>query len=162
MLADAMRGEDPVEIRKTARRAPSMRISLLLTWKETCRPEEAPQERPQRLRNARQYADPIAQGRDAQRPEFAVGFQDEHSFDGIRSVGFLPERKRQFTEPPLQAVRFDVREVLPVHPGAPPAFAGANSCWRGTERRHAQNLVTADLVVQRVEAIASFCLRFRV
>ena len=47
------------------------------------------------------HADPIPQGRDAQRPELAVGFRDEHTPDGVRSVGPLPERKRQFPEPPL-------------------------------------------------------------
>src|SRR5262249_16378168 len=32
------------------------------------------------------HADPIAQGRDAQRPEFAVGLRYEHSSDGVRSI----------------------------------------------------------------------------
>jgi hypothetical protein len=42
------------------------------------------------------HADPIPQGRDTQRPEFAVGLRYEHSSDGVRSVSLLPERKRQF------------------------------------------------------------------
>ena len=29
---------------------------------------------------------------------------------------FLPERKRQFGQPPLDPIRFDARKVLPVHP----------------------------------------------
>jgi hypothetical protein len=58
---------------------------------------------------------PIAQGRDAQRPEFAIGLRDEHSSDRLRSVGLLPERKRQFPEPPLHPVRLDVRELLTIH-----------------------------------------------
>src|SRR5262249_2872823 len=41
------------------------------------------------------HADPITQGRDAQRPEFAIGLWYEHSSDRIRSVSPLPERKRQ-------------------------------------------------------------------
>src|SRR5882757_1552783 len=32
------------------------------------------------------HADPIAQGRDAQRPELAVGLRYEHSSDRLRSV----------------------------------------------------------------------------
>ena len=54
------------------------------------------------------HADPIAQGRDAQRPEFAIGFRYKHSSDAVRSVSLLPERKRQFTKPPLHPIRFDV------------------------------------------------------
>ena len=30
-------------------------------------------------------------------------------------IRLLPERKRQFTKPPLHPVHFDVREVLTVH-----------------------------------------------
>src|ERR1700716_4349652 len=58
------------------------------------------------------HADTIAQGRDAQRPEFAVGLRYEHSSDGVRSVSLLPESKRQFAEPPLHPIRLDVREVV--------------------------------------------------
>ena len=61
------------------------------------------------------HAHPIAQGRDAQRPEFAVGFRYEHASDGVRSILLIPERKRQFAEPPLHAIRVDIREVLTVH-----------------------------------------------
>src|SRR5579863_3537575 len=39
------------------------------------------------------HADPIAQGRDAQRPKFAVGLRYEHSSDRVRPVGLLPDRK---------------------------------------------------------------------
>src|SRR5678816_4662065 len=35
------------------------------------------------------HADPITQGRDAQRPEFAIGLWYEHSSDGFRSVSCL-------------------------------------------------------------------------
>ena len=101
------------------------------------------------------HADPIPQGRDAQRPEFAVGFRYEHSSDRIRSVLLVPERKRQFAEPPLHAVRLDIREVLTVH--ARCALVGA-ALGPGM----GQDVLAADLVVQRVEAVAGFGLRFRV
>src|SRR5450631_2854919 len=101
------------------------------------------------------HADSIPQGRDAQRPEFAVGLRDEHSSDGVRSVSLLPERKRQFAKPPLDAIRLDVREVLTVYPRSALVGAALGECM-------GQNVVTANLVVQRVEAIAGFCLRFRV
>jgi len=38
----------------------------------------------------------VQQGRDAQRPEFAIGFRYKNSSDGFRSVSLLPERKRQW------------------------------------------------------------------
>src|SRR6202035_3638628 len=101
------------------------------------------------------HADPIPQGRDAQRPEFAVGLRYEHSSDGSRSVGFLPERKRQFAEPPLYAIRLNVRKVLTICSRC--ALVGT-----ALSKRMSQNILTADLVVQRVEAIVGFCLRFRV
>jgi hypothetical protein len=101
------------------------------------------------------HADPIAQGRDAQRPEFAVGLRYEHSSDGVRSVRLFLERKRQFTKPPLHAVRLDIREVLAVHARCALVGAALGPCM-------SQNIVAADLVVQRVEAEARLCLRFRV
>src|SRR5208337_3702683 len=61
------------------------------------------------------HADSIAQGRDAQGPELAIGFRYEHSSDGVRSISFLPERKRQFAEPSLHPIRLDVRELLSIY-----------------------------------------------
>src|SRR6516165_8231066 len=61
------------------------------------------------------HADPIPHGRDAQRPEFAVGLRYEHASDRLRSVRLLPERKRQFGQPPLDPIRFDVHKVLTVY-----------------------------------------------
>jgi hypothetical protein len=75
--------------------------------------------------------------------------------DGVRSVRLLPERKRQFAEPPLHAVRLDIREVLTVC--ARCALVGA-ALGPGM----GQDVLAADLVVQRVEAVAGFGLRFRV
>src|SRR5271163_1423071 len=89
------------------------------------------------------------------RPEFAVGLRYEHSSDWIRSVSFLPERKRQFAKPPLHPVPLDVREVLTIHSRC--ALVGA-----ALGVSMGQDILTADLVVQGVEAIAGFCLRFRV
>src|SRR3984957_9507394 len=95
------------------------------------------------------------QGRDAQRPEFAVGLRYVHSSDWVRSVGFLPERKRRFAEPQLYAIRLNVRKVLTIFPRCALVEAAPS-------KRMSQNILTADLVVQRVEAIVGFCLRFRV
>jgi len=55
----------------------------------------------------------------------------------------------------LDPIRFDVREVLAVH---------ARCALVGTALgvSMSQNIRTADLVVQGVEAITGFCLRFRV
>jgi len=74
---------------------------------------------------------------------------------GVRSVLLVPERKRQFAEPPPHAVRFDIREVLAVHTRC--ALVGA-ALGPGVR----QDVLAADLVVQRVQAIAGFSLRFRV
>ena len=67
----------------------------------------------------------------------------------------MPERKRQFSQPSLDPVCLDVRKILAVD--ARCAFVGAalgiGMC---------QNIPTADLVVQGIEAITGFRLRFRV
>ena len=90
-----------------------------------------------------------------QRPEFAVGLRYVHASDRVRSVSLLPERKRQFAKPSLHPVRLDVLEVLTIH--ARRALVGAA---QGIGVR--QNVLAADLVVEGVEAVAGFCLRFRV
>jgi hypothetical protein len=91
------------------------------------------------------HADSIAQGRDAQWPEFAIGLRYVHSSDRVRSIRLLPERKRQFAKPPLHPVRLDIREVLAIH--ARCALVGA-ALGIGM----GQNVLTADLVVQGIEA----------
>ena len=101
------------------------------------------------------HADPIPHGRDAQRPEFAVGLRYEHASDWLWPVSLLPERKRQFGQPPLDPVRLDVRKILAVDPRR--ALVGAAL---GIGMR--QNVVAADLVVQSVAAITGLRLRFRV
>jgi hypothetical protein len=101
------------------------------------------------------HADSITQGRDAQRPEFAVGLRYEHSSDGVRSVSLLPESKRQFAKPPLHPVRVDGRKILTVRTRCALVRAALGVGMR-------QDVLAADLVVQGVEAIAGFCLSFRV
>src|SRR5438270_13505154 len=60
------------------------------------------------------HADPIPHGRDAQRPEFAVGLRYKHSSDWLRPVGFLPELDRQVSPPPLAPVGLDVSKILAI------------------------------------------------
>src|SRR5215469_4668870 len=91
------------------------------------------------------HADPIAQGRDAQRPELAVGLRYEHSSDRLRSVSLPLERKRQFAQPPLHPICLDVRKVLTVH--ARRALVGA-----ALSISMGQDVLTADLVVQGIES----------
>src|SRR3954463_11554221 len=101
------------------------------------------------------HADPIPHGRDAQRPEFAVGLWYKHSSDWLRPIGLLPERKRQFRQPPLDPISLDVRKILAVDARRALVRAALGIGMR-------QNVLAADLVVQSVEAIAGFRLRFRV
>src|SRR5215831_20684167 len=83
-------------------------IGVLLGWKIGF---EDRIEHPHR----RRHAHPIAQARDAQRPELAVGLRDEHSSNRVWSVLLLLKRKRQFPQPPLNAICLDVGEVLAVY-----------------------------------------------
>ena len=101
------------------------------------------------------HADPIPHARDAQRPQFAVGLRYIHSSDWLWPVGLLPERKRQFSQPPLDPIRLDVRKILAINPRRALVGAALSIGMR-------QNIVAADLVVQGVEAIAGLRLSFRV
>jgi len=74
---------------------------------------------------------------------------------GSGRSGLLPERKRQFGQPPLDPISLDIRKILAVDPRR--ALVGTAL---GIGMR--QNVLAADLVVQSVEAIAGFRLRFRV
>ena len=47
-------------------------------------------------------------------------------------------------------------------PQSPGRLLPVRPCWSGTGHRHVPGCLTADLVKQGIEAIASFCLRFRV
>ena len=73
----------------------------------------------------------------------------------MRPVGSLLKRKRQFAEPLLYAILFDIREVLAVYPWCAPVGAAQGIGMR-------QNIRAENLVVQSVKAVAGFCLRFRV
>ncbi len=101
------------------------------------------------------HADPIPHARDAQRPEFAVGFRYKHSSDWLRPVSLLPEGKRQFSQRSLDPIRLDVRKVLAIDARRALVRAALGIGMR-------QNVVAADLVVQSVEAIAGLGLSFRV
>ena len=101
------------------------------------------------------HADPITQGRDTQWPEFAVGFRYPHSSDRIRLVILFSESLRQFAEPPLHSVRFDIRKVLSVYARCALVRAALSVGVK-------QNIFPVNLVVQSVEVVVSFRLRFRV
>jgi hypothetical protein len=101
------------------------------------------------------HADPIPQGRDTQWPELAIGLWNKHSSDRVRSISPLSERKRQFTQPPLDPIRFDVRKVLFVHPRCTLVRATLGIGMR-------QDIFSVNLVVQGIKAEARLCLRFRV
>jgi hypothetical protein len=53
----------------------------------------------------------------SQRSEFAVGFRNERSSDGVWLACPFPESTRQFAKPPLDAIRRDVPEVPAICPG---------------------------------------------
>jgi hypothetical protein len=95
------------------------------------------------------HAHPIPQGRDTQRSKFAIGFRDKHSPDRVRSVDLFSERKRQFAQPSLHPIPFDVGEILAIY--ARCALVGA-ALGIGVR----QNIFARNLVVQGVEAVASF------
>src|SRR6266436_2153063 len=61
-------------------------------------------------------------------------------------VGFEDRRKRQFGQPPLHPMRFDVRKVLTVY-----SWCALIGTALGIGMR--QNILAADFVVQGIEAI---------
>src|SRR5215469_3165486 len=85
------------------------------------------------------HADPIPHARDAQRPQFAVGFRYKHSSDWLWPVSLLPERKRQFSQPSLDPVCLDVRKILAVDARRALVRAALGIGMR-------QNVVAADLM----------------
>src|SRR6516225_3763510 len=96
------------------------------------------------------FEDRLPHARDTQWPEFAVGFRYKHSSDRLWPVSLLPERKRQFSQPPLDPICLDIRKILAVDTRRALVRAALGIGMR-------QNVVTADLVVQSVEAIAGLC-----
>jgi hypothetical protein len=121
-------------------------IGILLEW------EIGLEDRLQHKR-CRCHADPIPQGRDAQGAKLAVRLRDIHAPDRSRSISLLPERKRQFAEPPLDPIRLDIRKVLAVYTRRTLVGAALGIGMR-------QDVGAADLVVQGVKAIPGFSLRF--
>src|SRR5271163_5115479 len=79
------------------------------------------------------------------------------SFDLLSapSCGVNLAQTEPHSEPPPHPVRFDVLEVLTVHTRRALVGAALSISVR-------QNVLAADLVVEGVEAVAGFCLRFRV
>ena len=71
----------------------------------------------------------------------------------LRTVRLPFQGLRQFTQPPLDAERLDVREILAVHARCP-AVAASQPVSK------IQNVAAIHLVVQRVEAIVGRSLRF--
>src|SRR5271156_6272476 len=87
-------------------------VSVLLWWKVGF------EDRFQHQHRCR-HADPVPQGRDAQRPQFAVGLRYKPSSDWLRPVALLPERKRQFSQPRSTPYASMSAKSWPSIPGAP-------------------------------------------
>ena len=87
------------------------------------------------------------------RPKFAVGLGDVNASDWSRTISLLLKRKRQFAKPLLQPVLLDRRKVLTIHSRRAPIGA-ALGIGMG------QDIFAVNLVVQGIEAIAGFSLRF--
>jgi hypothetical protein len=68
-------------------------------------------------------------------------------------IGLLSERKRQFTTPSLHTIRFDIRKILTIHTWSALIGAAAGIGMR-------QDVISLNLVVQRIETIVGFSLRF--
>jgi hypothetical protein len=83
----------------------------------------------------------------------AIRFRDEHAADRLWLVRLLSQVVRQFVQPLLDAVSFDVRERLAVDPRRTTVGTAA-------VEGEFQDVATVHLVVQRVEAIAGRFLRF--
>ena len=92
---------------------------------------------------------------DSQRPALAVRLGDIHPPHGLRTIRLASQFLRQFTQPPLQPVRFDALERLPIY--ARCALIGF-AAGVGME----QNVFAVHLVVQGIEAITGRSLRFGV
>jgi site-specific DNA recombinase len=90
---------------------------------------------------------------DAQRPLFAIRFGDENTTHWLRSIRLLPQLVRQFVQPPIDAIRLDVRERLTIDPRR--ATVGSAAV-----EGKAQDVATVHLVVQQVESVARRSLRF--
>src|SRR6185312_3702345 len=95
----------------------------------------------------------IPDRRNAQGSELTVRFWDIYSPDRLRLVRFVSEFQRQFPKPSLHAICFDVLEPYSIHTGGP-CIGFAASIGMG------QYIISVQLVIQRIEAITRFTLRF--
>ncbi len=68
----------------------------------------------------------IFYARNSQRSELAITFRDEHASDRSGTIRSVLEFLRQFVQPPISAVRLDVRKALAVDPRCPAIFAAAD------------------------------------
>ena len=101
------------------------------------------------------HADTISQGRNPQRSKLAIGFRYPHSSDRLRLVALFSECKSQFAEPSLHPIRVDILKILCINTRCALIRTALGVSVR-------QNIFSVYLVVQGVETIADFCLRFRV
>jgi hypothetical protein len=125
-----------------------------------------------KYQHRRRLNNPIAYRRDPQRSHFlAVRLRNVDPSDRLRSVRLVPELLRQFPEPwvpvgvdirgfatigfpILASIRLDVVERLAVSSScAAIGFASGIG--------EAQNVRAVHLVIQKIEPILGFCLRFR-
>ena len=125
-----------------------------------------------KYQHRRRLNNPVAYRRDPQRSHFlAVRLRNVDPSDRLRSISLVPEFLRQFPEPwvpvgfdirdlaslglpILASIRLDVVERLAVHSSCP-AIGFASGIGE------AQNIRAVHLVVQKIEPILGFCLRFR-
>jgi hypothetical protein len=61
---------------------------------------------------------------------------DVHAPDRVRWVAFLPERKRQFTQPPRYPIRFNVGKVLTIHARCALVRAALSIGWARISSRY--------------------------
>src|SRR5208337_1867131 len=93
--------------------------------------------------------------RNAQGSLGPVGLRDPYPSDGLGLIGLLPELFRQFSKPPLDAVRLDVFEPFGVHPRRSALVTAASV----SELEYVGSI---HLVVQGIEAVTRSFLRFDV
>ena len=97
----------------------------------------------------------IFYARNSQRSELAITFRDEHASDRPGTIRSVLEFLRQFVQPPVSAVRLDVRKALAVDSRCPAIIAAA-------DEGPLQDVSAIQFVVQRVEPVVRRVLRFGV
>ena len=90
---------------------------------------------------------------DAQRALFAIAFRDEHTTHGVWLIRSFPQFRRQFVEPTVATIRFDVVEGL--------AISSRCAVVRTAPQvGELQDVPSIHLVVEPVEPIPRRSLRF--